>query len=65
MRPSGTVRYRATMKKSRPKLALRTEMLRALSSMDFVDAVGGRDIEAKLALDVTDTPCPAPAAKPK
>ena len=54
------------MKKSRPKLALRKETLRALSSMNLAHAVGGQDTDTALAGDATHAKdCPAPAVAPR
>jgi hypothetical protein len=50
------------MKKSRPKLALRKETLRALSSLNLAHAVGGQETDAELAADITvGKVCPAAA----
>jgi hypothetical protein len=53
------------MKKSRPKLVLCKETLRALSSIDLSHVIGAQDTDAARADDLTlDKVCPAPAVAP-
>jgi hypothetical protein len=60
---SSSVRYRAAMRKTTAKLALRKEALRALSTITLARIVGGQADGAPLAGDLThEKVCNAAAA---
>jgi hypothetical protein len=60
------LRYRATMKKSRSKLALCKETLRTLLDMDLRRVIGGDDTAIGQGADLTHEPvCPARLAAPR
>jgi len=51
----GTLRYHATMKRTRHKLVLRHETLRTLTNMDLSRALGGFDSGAEQCSAVPDS----------